>query len=228
MDNTIQQWNEAARLYSESEETNPFSRFCREFISDHFSHIEGQTVLDAGCGNGEYMDILAKNGGIVSGCDASAEMLKLAQERYPFYPYCLADFREKLPYGDNTFDLVFCNLVLMDMDPIDNAITEFYRVTKVTGHFFFSIVHPAFFLPDWERDEQGVGLYKKVARYITPHAEPQALWSPTTHYHRPVSFYLNQMASTGFILNEMFEPYVYRHPQIRDIPLYLFAEFRKQ
>lgn len=227
MKNIIQQWNNAAQFYSEFEETSRYSLFCREFISNHFTNINNLKILDAGCGSGEYTNILTQNGGIVTGCDASIEMLNIARKKYPSYRYDQVNLIEKMPYENNSFDIVFCHLVLMDIDPIENAISEFYRMTKDKGVFFFSIVHPAFYRAKWERNEQGIAISKKVSEYITPVAEQQVFWGITMHYHRPISYYFNNISKSGFNFHEMFEPKVYEEIKCPEIPLYLFVEFYK-
>jgi ubiquinone/menaquinone biosynthesis C-methylase UbiE len=227
MNKIINEWNLAAESYSEIVNTSRYSNFCKEFISNHFSNISNMKILDAGCGNGEYTQILTKNGGNVTGCDGSAEMIKIAKTKYPSYQFDIVNLLDCMPYGNNEFDMVFCNLVLMDIDPIENTISEFYRIIKNNGLFFFSIVHPAFYLADWEKDEKGLVKSKKVKNYITPCTEKQNFWSVTTHYHRPISYYYNKISEMGFLLKNMFEPKIYEDRKIPDIPLYLFAEFRK-
>ena len=223
----INEWDLAAKSYSEFAKTSPSSNFRKEFVSNYFSNIQNLKILDAGCGNGEYTDILTKNGGNVIGCDGSVVMLDIAKSKYPFYQFDIVNLLDRLPYRSNEFDIVFCSMVLMDIDPIDTLISEFYRITKINGLFFFSIVHPAFFLGDWEKDEKGIVISKKVKQYITPCIEKFNFWGVTTHYHRPISYYFNKISEIGFSLKNMFEPIVYEERKIPDIPLYLFAKFEK-
>jgi len=229
MENTIEQWDQAAQSYADFHSTSPYALFCKEFIRNQFKNVRNLTVLDAGCGDGDYVHILAQNGGIVTGCDGSAEMLKIAKATYPKYRFDMADLLGELPYTNDSFDIVLCNLVLMDIDPIDNAIHEFHRVLKKGGLFLFSIVHPAFYPGEWEFDEQGKAMCKKIFGYITHQTLP-TVWlgqNLTTHYHRTVSYYFNHMAQAGLAFKEMFEPSVYKEPKSHDLPLYLFAEFAK-
>jgi ubiquinone/menaquinone biosynthesis C-methylase UbiE len=228
LDKVIKDWDSAAKCYSEFEATSQYSNFCREFIINHFKNVQNKTILDAGCGNGEHTHILSQKGGNVVGCDGSVEMLKLAKSKYPSYRFDHVNLLNHLPYKDNEFDIVYCNLVLMDIDPIDNAVSEFYRVIKNKGIFFFSIVHPAFYNAVWERNEQGVALSKKVSRYITPFSVQQNYWGNTMHFHRPISYYFNKISDSRFSFKNMFEPKVYEESKVSDIPLYLFAEFIKQ
>jgi len=224
----INEWNLAARSYSESDSKSPYSIFCKKFVSNHFSNIQNFKILDAGCGNGDYTHILTKKEGNVIGCDGSEEMLKIAKLRYPSYQFDHVNLLKNIPYKNEEFDIVFCNLVLMDIDPIDILINEIYRIIKNDGLFFFSIVHPAFYLADWEKDEKGVVISKKVKKYITPYIEKQVFWGITTHYHRPISYYYNKLSESGFTFKNMFEPGIYEGRKIPDIPLYLFTEFIKK
>lgn len=227
MNKVVNQWNAAAESYSQFEETSRYSKFCREFISNRFIDVSGKYILDAGCGNGEYVDILSRNGGIVTGCDGSTDMLRIAKVKYPQYEYHTIDLMKALPYEANTFDILLCNLVLMDIDPIAATVEEFYRILKPNGTLFFSIVHPAFYDANWERDDNGIAVSKKVTSYITETSYQQNFWGDTTHYHRSISYYMNTMADAKFIFNRMYEPSVYEDTKIPDIPLYLFIEFSK-
>ena len=228
MGTVINQWNESAKTYSEFESASRYSIYCREFIDSHFKMMQGLKALDAGCGNGVFTNILSKNGGNIIGCDGSDELLKIAKENYPQYQFDTVDLLAGLPYENMEFDMVFCNLVLMDIDPINSVIVEFNRVLKMDGTFFFSIIHPAFYHASWEKNEHGIIDGKKVKGYITPFSVIQnAPWGETAHYHRPISYYFNLVSAAGFRLTKMFEPSVYEDTKIPDIPLYMFAEFTK-
>jgi ubiquinone/menaquinone biosynthesis C-methylase UbiE len=227
MNSIINEWDNAAGSYSEFNNSSIYSLFCKEFIKKHFTEIKDRKILDAGCGNGDYTHILTENGGNVIGCDGSNEMLNIAKAKYPKYRFENVNLLDNLPYGNNEYDIVFCNLVLMDIDPIDNIISEFYRVLVNNGKLFFSIVHPSFYLGEWGKDVNGKIISKNINKYITPLEEKQKFWGLTTHFHRPISFYYNKLSENGFKLNKMLEPKVYEETKNQDIPLYLFTELIK-
>ena len=222
---SLESWNKAAIPYTNFDAVSRNARFCKKLVSDSLKDITNLKVLDAGCGAGEYVHILTQKGADVTGCDGSVNMIEIAKSKYPSYKFDIADLHAKLPYQPSEFDIVLCNLVLMDIDPIKNAVAEFYRIIKPGGKFFFLITHPAFYLGRSDRDENGRQLARKTKGYAKCHAEVQNFWGETTHYHRPISHYLNTISDAGFILKRMYEPEFNDENNIQEIPLYLFCEF---
>ncbi|MFQ9872814.1 MAG: class I SAM-dependent methyltransferase [Oscillospiraceae bacterium] len=227
--NNLENWMKAAPIYADAKEKNIYSCFCKAFAEAHFSDVKGLKVLDAGCGDGEYTEMFRAKGAQAFGCDGSCAVIELAKAKYPLCSFEVVDLTSVFPYHNESFDIVFSNLVLMDVDPLDTTIKEISRVLKRNGTLFFSIVHPAFYLSDWEKNKEGVVTHKKVNSYISQRSVQQA-WDiqPVLHYHRPVSFYFNLFAQNGLFLSHMYEPNVYEDTKIPDIPLFLFAEFIKK
>lgn len=96
---------------------------------------QGTQLLDAGCGAGMALQLAADLGAQVSGFDASAALLDIARERLPHATFAQGDL-EKLPFEDNTFDVVTgFNSFQFAADPV-NALRQARRVTKPNGHVF--------------------------------------------------------------------------------------------
>ena len=95
-------WGWAAQDWADIQE-----QFARPVYEAAFDRIlkPGMRYLDAGCGAGLALQMAASRGAIVSGLDASENLLAIARTRVP-----QADLRqgelEALPYPDHTFDLV--------------------------------------------------------------------------------------------------------------------------
>src|SRR3989338_5146868 len=83
--------------------------------------------LDVGCGNGIITRNLGKICKEIIGVDI--EDKRLIKEGYKFI--LIKD--EKLPFKDNTFDVVISNQVIEHVNDQDDHIKEIYRVLKDDG-----------------------------------------------------------------------------------------------
>lgn len=226
--NVIKQWNDAALAYAHSQEASGLTKVNKEIVYKRFKNIGKKTVLDLGCGYGNYTDFFWKEGADVIGCDGSAKMLHIAQEKYPHCKFELVDIEKSLPYKEGQFDIVFCNQVLMDIEKLEEILTEISRIIKRNGIFYMSIVHPAFYDGDWLRDEAGYCRAKLIQKYLSEYSFDNEFWGTTSHFHRPVSRYINAALQSEFALTELLEPESYDGVEKnKEIPLFLFAEFRR-
>ena len=84
-------------------------------------------VLDVGCGSGELSRVLKREtAGTVIGCDADLTLLAHAVESVPV----VGGDATRLPFPDDTFDLVVCQALLINLpDPVA-AIREFARISS--------------------------------------------------------------------------------------------------
>lgn len=222
----IGQWNDAAGEYLEAQETSAFSKVNKAIVKSRFTELHDEKVLDLGCGYGSYTDYFRSIGGCATGVDGASSMVELAKDKYPESAFEVVDITEKLPFDDGAFDIVFCNQVLMDIENVESVLEEVTRVLKPGGIFYFSIVHPAFYNGEWvEGNPSG----KLITSYITPGITENHFWGETTHFHRPLSFYLNACSDAGLSLVHTEEPRAYDGvSKNEDIPLFFFAEYRKE
>ena len=225
---SIEQWNKAAGAFSEEQEKSEFSDMNKAAVKERFTSLSGEKVLDLGCGYGYYTDYFRSIGGEVTGVDGAPAMIDIAKEKYPDSAFAVVDITGKLPFENDEFDIVFCNQVLMDIDQVESVLEECRRVLKPGGIFYYSIVHPAFYIGEWKLDEKSGRTGKMVTSYITPSVLENRFWGETKHYHRPLSYYLNCASSAGLVLVRADEPKAYDAPgKNEEIPLFFFAEYRK-
>ena len=117
----------------------------------------------------------------------------------------------------------------MDLENIDNLLTEVQRVLKPGGIFYMAIVHPAFYHCEWGKDETGFKKAKIMEKYLTHYSFDNDFWGSTRHYHRTVSWYLNTIVKHGFQFVWMGEPEDYDGiTKTKEFPLFMFGEFVKR
>jgi ubiquinone/menaquinone biosynthesis C-methylase UbiE len=95
--------------------------------------LEGITaarVLDVGTGTGIFAEAFAGLGLEVTGIDPSSDLLSLARGHVPAARF-QTGIAEKLPFEDNSFDLVFLGHVLHETDDRHAALTEARRVARL-------------------------------------------------------------------------------------------------
>lgn len=88
-------------------------------------------VLDVGCGTGRHLSRFPA-GNELYGVDLSESMLAEARVKNPGGTFEAAS-ADKLPYEDNTFDLVFSSRVIQHMRDQQKMIDEMARVCKPGG-----------------------------------------------------------------------------------------------
>ncbi|NEC86379.1 class I SAM-dependent methyltransferase [Streptomyces sp. SID12501] len=93
---------------------------------------QGRTVLDLGCGAGDFAGMASALGANVSGLDASAALIEIAQRRNPTSTFRVGDMQH-LPFPDHRFSVVTAfNSLHFARNPA-RTITEAKRVTHPGG-----------------------------------------------------------------------------------------------
>ena len=115
-------------------------RYAKEpHILDNLDQIDfaGKRVLEIGLGQGADAEQIARRGGIYSGVDLTDEAVKRTRMRFALkaLPFDRIERASalKLPFGDNTFDIVFSHGVLHHIPEIEQAQQEIARVLKPAG-----------------------------------------------------------------------------------------------
>ena len=103
-------------------------------ITSHFASPRKLSLLDVGCGIGNYHPFLTPVVGSVSGVDVSSACIAKAQERNPAVSYSTYD-GNRLPYQNHQFDVTFCICVIHHVPPDrwQQFASEMRRVTRPGG-----------------------------------------------------------------------------------------------
>lgn len=108
--------------------------------------IPPQTVLDLGCGTGAGARAIKQRfrRAQVTAADLSPPMLDVARRHSRFWRpiRCVEADARRLPFEPASFDLVFTNLMLQWVQPLDPALAEIRRVLKPGGLLLASSFGP--------------------------------------------------------------------------------------
>ena len=126
---------EAYRLWAPTYATETAISFIDDELARELSPLSsGKRLLDAGCGTGRRL--LGIDASFAAGVDVSFEMLKAGQAAC----VAAADVRN-LPFAAESFDLIWCRLVLGHLQTLQNAYDELARVCVSCGELLVSDFH---------------------------------------------------------------------------------------
>jgi SAM-dependent methyltransferase len=160
--------------------------------------VDGNRVLLAGCGRGDYVPWFREGGATVVGVDVSETAIRHARDRFgeeaTFYR---ADLTTGLGFADSdTFDLVFSNLVLSHIEEWVPVFEEFARVLRPQGALVVTTVHPQYL-----RSRDDVEDYYTVSEIANDWPDAEI---PT--FYRPVNEVISPFLEAGFRLQTVDEP----------------------
>lgn len=102
-------------------------------------------ILDLGCGDGRYFQLIWPNANDVVGVDMNPGVAELGLQSGVYRAVHIAPAHQ-VPETDASFDHVFANCSLEHMDHLDAVLAEIYRCLKPGGTLLCSVVTDRFVL----------------------------------------------------------------------------------
>lgn len=162
--------------------------------------LRAKKVLDAGCAAGWYTEQLVNLGAEVIATDISPRMVEATKRRVGENAKVLClDLEEKLPFEDDTFDVVISSLVLHYIKDWSKPFSEFHRIMKPNGRLFFSVHHP---LMDIKLSASGDYFSNEL---IIDHWKREGKLIEVPFYRRPLHEIVNETVAY-FSLEKLIEP----------------------
>jgi predicted TPR repeat methyltransferase len=98
-------------------------------------HPDAGSVLDVGCGTGLVGRALRARGfaGRIRGLDISQVSLGIAGRCGAYASVAQADLQQRLPFGDDSFDVLVCVGVMTYLPEVEAVWREFARVARPGG-----------------------------------------------------------------------------------------------
>jgi SAM-dependent methyltransferase len=131
-------YNDIADIYLEIFPLNQaFLSFIPEFLGE-----PGSTILDLGCGPGDYVDHFSRAGYQTTGIDQSDVMIVQAQENKQgnFYNYSFAEINQL----NGKFDCAYCvgnSLSYLPADALAPFLQDVHNLLKTAGFFVLQVVN---------------------------------------------------------------------------------------
>jgi malonyl-CoA O-methyltransferase len=152
-----------------------------------YVRLQPARILDLGAGTGFFSDALLKRyrKADVVALDIAENMLQQVQSRGGWFrkPRCVCADGESLPFADDSFDLVFSNLMLQWCLDLETTFTELRRVLAPGGLLMFTTFGPDTLMElraSWEAADG----YSHVNTFIDMHDVGDSL--VTTRWAEPV------------------------------------------
>lgn len=222
------QWEQNAEFFAsliENRGTPHHRKILNPCVRALLGDLAGERLLDAGCGEGYLSRYYAELGARVTGVDLSEKLIRTAETLTTdvSIDYRVGNICNLCDFPEGAFDAVLCNLVILNVPCVREAISEFYRVLDYKGVLVMSVVHPAFdfYGPgEWELGEKNEvtgrreGLFFKMDNYFDERVyerywrsrEGERFPEPITFFHRTISTYFDLMSAVEFEITRVEEP----------------------
>lgn len=216
----VEGWDNIAEQYSEwldggvGAKGMAFTNIVTSNVSAILGDVGGKEILDLGCGEGYFSRYLVERGAKVSAIDGAPNMIRIAKCKGPNsrIDFMVGDITQTLPYDSNKFDVVLCNMVLMDLEDVTKTFSEVARILKLGSKFVFSVVHPCYFdaLGEWIDIGSAHPALRFKHRYIEQvRCMKKLVGLPSgvdlNHYNRPIQDYIKPLIANRLCISDFIE-----------------------
>ena len=191
-----------------------YSKVLIPAVFDVLGNYQGKRCIDIGCGSGNLAAMLAEKASFVTGVDLSRKMIGIARQEVGHLPNVefahssIESFSKE--YKGPKFDVGVAHMSLMTAPYLDEVTKAISALLKPKGILVCSITHPCFWNQyrnlEKEKDFNYWKPHDQKAKFIISLAE-DALPELTTHYHRPLEYYVEQLLRNRLVIERLVEPY---------------------
>jgi ubiquinone/menaquinone biosynthesis C-methylase UbiE len=162
--------------------------------------LTGLRILELGCGAGQWARSIAADDRYVVGLDLSEAQLAGARAKAPTLPLVHAN-AEELPFGDDEFDLVFCDHGAMSWGDPYRTVPEASRVLRSGGRLIFNAASP--WLNVCYDDDRGAISTTLQRSYFDLYATPEE--GGATSFVLPYGTWIRLFREHGFVVDDLVE-----------------------
>lgn len=112
------------------------------FGDEFYANLNGEQILDVGCGPGVDTETFSNDGFEVVGFDLTRSFTETAKEKVPDTSFVRGDMRQ-LPFADETFDGIWscASFLHIPREDAPGTLREFNRVLAEDGVVYLSVRH---------------------------------------------------------------------------------------
>jgi ubiquinone/menaquinone biosynthesis C-methylase UbiE len=182
-------------------------------IKSAISDLNGKSILDLGCGTGQFAKFCIENGASkVLGVDISRNMIEKANkdnkhEKIEYFCISIED----LELQDEKFDIIISSLAVHYIEDYPALIKKVSRLLNKNGEFIFSTEHPIVTarkeMNNWFKDDSGNRVHWAFDNYQEEGKREQHWYiDGVIKYHRTISTLINTLLNNGLVLEKIIEP----------------------
>jgi SAM-dependent methyltransferase len=169
----------------------------------------GRLTVDVGGGEGRLARELIALGHSVIVVDGSPPLVAAARAGTPPAPGAVADVT-RLPVASGAADIAVCFMVLIDVDDLDQTVSELARVLAPGGVLCTAMLHPIFtsglFIDGYSNQTFYMGEYSRSMRHLIDVRRPTGEQFSFRIEHRPIERYSRAFEAAGLALTHIREP----------------------
>jgi SAM-dependent methyltransferase len=196
----------------------------------------GEAILDLGAGHGVLAPEIAASGAKYTGVDVSSRLLAYARKYHGHLGRFIQGDVTRLfacrELQAHSYDAAVFLLSIQDIEPLEAALASAAWAVRSGGRIVMLMTHPCFRVPrqsGWGYDAERKLRYRRIDRYLSRLDVPMKSYGRnggvTISRHRPLSDYINGLATCGFFVDAFEELPTYQEQGQRDgddeIPLFL-------
>ncbi|HEU4750877.1 MAG TPA: class I SAM-dependent methyltransferase [Acidimicrobiia bacterium] len=205
------------------------------WLLDLLAPVDGDLILDIGCGDGRLMSKLSGKGASVIGCDFNRLLLSKA---IAVGPVVAAKLPQLTWVRQGSFDKALVGLVLEHLPDERDFFQQVAAVVKRDGVMAIVINHPVWTAPKSSpmEDSSGETLWRPGVYFGRGYSDEPAGRQTVRFYHRTMADLLNAASDAGWDLERLEEKgisaaQVKRYPEYagqEHIPRLLGAKWRRR
>ena len=194
-------------------------------------------VIDLGCGVGTLTEEIASKAPKVVGVDISAASIEIARSRHDssanveFFSNSVEEFAQQ--WRGSKFTTAVAAMSLMDSPDLIQFLTATASILVDGGSLVAVVTHPWFWPRYWGYEDAEWFEYRRELALEGPfRTSSEVTDQNTTHFHRPLAFYMQALKQTGFTVDLIEEPFPsasveHLFPEKWDFPRFLSLRARK-